>query len=246
MQVVEPLGPTERQRDFKPLQRFEANRPLAYHVLKRYCRRLRLDPAEYRSAALAGLWHAANHWRVELGFQFSTYAWECIEGQLKNAREKFAWPKRLIVGGRQKFLKSRPDDRIETDDGQDRREVVETLLSGLARRQREIVTLRYGLGGEGPYTYEELGRVFGVTKERARQIVQRAVRDLRDLCHSPNGMIPAALRRAVRIARDLTEPDGRSYNAGFRSYGPSDDPQPSTEVGIRAWEDADAALFPPA
>jgi RNA polymerase primary sigma factor len=48
------------------------------------------------------------------------------------------------------------------------------------KRVKEIITLRYGLGGEAPYTLEMVGRVFGITRERVRQIQDKAIKLLRD------------------------------------------------------------------
>jgi RNA polymerase primary sigma factor len=52
-------------------------------------------------------------------------------------------------------------------------------LQKLRPREREIVSLRYGLGGEEPKTLEEIGSLHGVTRERIRQIEMGALRKLR-------------------------------------------------------------------
>ena len=52
-----------------------------------------------------------------------------------------------------------------------------SVLQTLTEREREIISLRYGLGGNA-YTLEELGRKFNVTRERIRQIEIRALRKL--------------------------------------------------------------------
>ena len=45
-------------------------------------------------------------------------------------------------------------------------------------REREILKLRYGLGDGYCYTLEEVGRIFQVTRERIRQIENKAVQKL--------------------------------------------------------------------
>lgn len=55
------------------------------------------------------------------------------------------------------------------------------LLKFLPEREREIVKLRFGLGGEVPHTLEEVGAKFNVTRERIRQIESKAIRRLRQL-----------------------------------------------------------------
>ena len=55
---------------------------------------------------------------------------------------------------------------------------VSDLVSQLPYRERLILELRYGLAGNRPHTLEEVGRRFGVTRERVRQIETRTLRRL--------------------------------------------------------------------
>jgi len=55
---------------------------------------------------------------------------------------------------------------------------IDSVLSTLTYREREIIKLRYGLGDGYTYTLEEVGRIFRVTRERVRQIEAKAVRKL--------------------------------------------------------------------
>lgn len=57
-------------------------------------------------------------------------------------------------------------------------EEVERLLKNLAHRERVIVEMRYGLAGEEPMTLEEVGRRFKLSRERIRQIEERARKKL--------------------------------------------------------------------
>ena len=72
-----------------------------------------------------------------------------------------------------------------------RREDVEQALNALPRREREVIELRYGLLGGEPRTLEEVGRAFGVTRERIRQIENNTLKKLE---HLPEAQ---ALRNAV-------------------------------------------------
>jgi RNA polymerase primary sigma factor len=56
-----------------------------------------------------------------------------------------------------------------------RREEVVQALESLGHRERKVLELRYGLAGEDPKTLEEIGRHFGITRERIRQIEGRAL-----------------------------------------------------------------------
>jgi RNA polymerase primary sigma factor len=62
-----------------------------------------------------------------------------------------------------------------------RREDIEHALSSLPERERQVIELRFGLGGEQPRTLEEVGREFGVTRERIRQIENNTLKKLETL-----------------------------------------------------------------
>ncbi|MGB9994203.1 RNA polymerase sigma factor [Streptomyces pseudogriseolus] len=60
------------------------------------------------------------------------------------------------------------------------RQHLEAVLSTLGERERKVVQLRYGLVDGRPRTLEEIGRIFGVTRERIRQIESKTLNKLRD------------------------------------------------------------------
>ncbi|OGS20694.1 MAG: hypothetical protein A2252_04805 [Elusimicrobia bacterium RIFOXYA2_FULL_39_19] len=60
-----------------------------------------------------------------------------------------------------------------------RREEIRRVLANLSEREEKILTLRHGLDGGYPRTLEEVGEIFGVTRERVRQIEAKAIRKLR-------------------------------------------------------------------
>ena len=62
-----------------------------------------------------------------------------------------------------------------------RGEDVKHVLATLSHRERKVLELRYGLDGGEPHTLEEVGRQFGVTRERVRQIEARALMKLKAL-----------------------------------------------------------------
>ncbi len=93
-----------------------------------------------------------------------------------------------------------------------RREDVEFALSALPERERRVIELRYGLDGSQPCTLEEVGRAFGVTRERIRQIENNTLKKLEGLpeaqglkdCVCGAGVLlkpdPSARRRAAHGA----------------------------------------------
>jgi len=62
-----------------------------------------------------------------------------------------------------------------------RRELLGDILGTLSHRERRVLELRYGLGGEQPCTLDEVGRAFNVTRERIRQIENQSLKKLRAL-----------------------------------------------------------------
>jgi RNA polymerase primary sigma factor len=62
-----------------------------------------------------------------------------------------------------------------------RRENVHQALDTLPRREREVIEMRYGLTGHKARTLEEVGRAFGVTRERIRQIENNTLKKLGSL-----------------------------------------------------------------
>jgi RNA polymerase primary sigma factor len=60
-------------------------------------------------------------------------------------------------------------------------DVIDHILSHLSQREMRIIRLRFGLDGELPLTLEETGRLLGITRERVRQIQEKATFKLRSL-----------------------------------------------------------------
>ena len=77
------------------------------------------------------------------------------------------------------------DDRTEEpfDTATERlqREDIQKALDVLPERERQVIELRYGLRGHEPLTLEEVGRAFGVTRERIRQIENNTLKKLKQL-----------------------------------------------------------------
>jgi RNA polymerase primary sigma factor len=59
------------------------------------------------------------------------------------------------------------------------KENIEEVLSSLTDREAKVLRMRFGLDGKNPMTLEEVGREFGVTRERIRQIEAKALRKLK-------------------------------------------------------------------
>jgi RNA polymerase primary sigma factor len=64
------------------------------------------------------------------------------------------------------------------------KEALREALENLSYRERRVLELRYGLGGEHPRTLDEIGRTFNITRERIRQIESRSLKKLQSLAEA--------------------------------------------------------------
>ena len=61
---------------------------------------------------------------------------------------------------------------------------ISRALTALSVREREVLELYYGLNGVHPLTLDEIGERFALTRERVRQIKEKAIRRLRHTSRS--------------------------------------------------------------
>jgi RNA polymerase primary sigma factor len=66
------------------------------------------------------------------------------------------------------------------------RNEIERALATLTERESEVIKLYFGLGTEHSLTLEEIGEKFNLTRERVRQIKEKAIRRLRHASRSKN------------------------------------------------------------
>ena len=91
-----------------------------------------------------------------------------------------------------------------------RKENVRRALDALPQREREVIEMRFGLTGARPYTLEEVGRAFNVTRERIRQIENHTLKKLESL--------PEAQRlRDATYWRDIPSAPPRSSDLQARA-----------------------------
>jgi RNA polymerase sigma factor RpoD-like protein len=68
---------------------------------------------------------------------------------------------------------------LEAVINRDLREKIHKMLNTLSPKEERILRMRFGLGDETPHTLEEVGQIFGVSRERIRQIEAQALRKLK-------------------------------------------------------------------
>ena len=59
-------------------------------------------------------------------------------------------------------------------------EIVDSVLSTLSTQEADILRMRFGINADKPMTLEEVGQHYGVTRERIRQVENKAIRKLRN------------------------------------------------------------------
>ncbi|HSW46902.1 MAG TPA: sigma-70 family RNA polymerase sigma factor [Phycisphaerae bacterium] len=136
------------------------------------------------------LMRAVEKFDYARGFKFSTYAsWAIMRNYARTIPEQNYASARLVTGV-DEILSSASSPQ----EASDRESVIEAarhlLRKGLALlndRERGIVVRHYGLDeGGAPMTLDQIGKLFGVTKERVRQIERQAIGKLRA------GLVPVA------------------------------------------------------
>ena len=96
---------------------------------------------------------------------------------------------------------------------------IHLVLSGLTAREAGIVRLRFGLADGRPHTLDEIGQIYGVTRERIRQIEQKVMTKLRHPRACPH---PARLPRSA-----LTGTPATTLAPPVAPRPPRDGPAPS-------------------
>lgn len=132
---------------------------------------------------------------IEMGFLSKDYKKKKNhETQFENASQKILQLKQISndpislesnVGDDEdtQYVDFIKDTKTETPDKKVEREqlsnIIEDLLNELTEREKEIISLRYGLKNQVPKTLEEVGKKFNVTRERIRQIESKAISKLK-------------------------------------------------------------------
>jgi len=188
---------TPKVEDIEEIQKFmdeanevknriiQANLRLVVNIAKRH-----VGPQtnffELISDGNMSLMRAVDKFDYMRGFKFSTYAsWAIMKNFARSVPQEGVRRDRFMTG-RDELLEMSHDLRFEGEEGYKEpdisvRQNIEKVLDQLEPREREIVMRRFGLGDMPAQTLEEVGRHFGVTKERIRQIEMRALNKLRGL-----------------------------------------------------------------
>lgn len=139
--------------------------------------------AEALQAGRIGLWRAILGFDPARGLAFSSYAWPCIVRQVWRAVEeytRFYLPPTADDGS----LPCEAPDPALVWEAMAVRQMLDDLVRRLDRRLREVIVTRYGLDGNPPAFYHQIGATLGISGERARQLHTEALVWLRHPAHS--------------------------------------------------------------
>lgn len=171
----------------------EHNLRLVVYIAKRF-ENLNTDIEDLISIGTIGLIKAINTYRADKNIKLATYASRCIENEIlmyirknsgKSCEISIEEPLNTDYDGNELLL----SDILGGDEEQVYRELeiaedkktIRRALSGLSDREREIITLRFGLGADDrELTQKEVADLLGISQSYISRLEKKIIRRLRD------------------------------------------------------------------
>ena len=166
----------------------QANCRLAMSIVKKYA-----DSSttfdELLGESLSNLMGAVEKFDFGRGFRFSTYATQSIHRRLFRILAQRQRQRSRFVNNSEEALKATLSgaESKSTKDSQEELFQLQRLLTHLEQRERMILEARYGLHTFGQkQTFLEIAKKLKISKERVRQLAERAILKLRSLADELN------------------------------------------------------------
>lgn len=163
-----------------------------------------VDFAEIVSEGNMALLRAVDKFNVERGFKFSTYACRAIlkafsRTALKTSRHRTRFPVEFEPDLEKSDWVDRRRETIEEECIDELKNIVDRNLADLTNVEQTVIRRRFNWQEqqETPLTLEEVGRIIGVTKERVRQIQNKALAKIKQVMEEG----------VLRVTRDQIEGD---------------------------------------
>ena len=170
----------------------ERNLRLVAHIMKKYYTQVS-DQEDLISIGTIGLIKGITTFNPEKGARLATYAARCVENEILmhfRAQKKSAQDVSLsdyIETGNDGAALSLMDVVGEEEDLLERIATRQTLLAVtkavntvLTPQERQVISLRYGLGGTPPQRQREVARITGISRSYVSRIEKRALEKLRE------------------------------------------------------------------
>jgi len=147
-----------------------------------------VDFAEIVSEGNMALIRAVEKFNVDRGFKFSTYACRAIlkafsRTAMKHSRHRTRFPVEFEPDLEKSDWQDKRRDQVEEDCIDELKQIVDRNLADLSDTEQTVIRRRFNWQQqeESPLTLEEVGKIIGVTKERVRQIQNKALAKIRKL-----------------------------------------------------------------
>ena len=147
-----------------------------------------VDFAEIVSEGNMALLRAVDKFNVERGFKFSTYACRAIlkafsRTAQKSSRHKMRFPVEFEPDLEKSDWSDRKRETVEAECVDELKNIVDRNLAELSSVEQTVIRRRFNWqeAESAPLTLEEVGKIIGVTKERVRQIQNKALAKIRQV-----------------------------------------------------------------
>jgi len=147
-----------------------------------------IDFAEIVSEGNMALIRAVDKFSVDRGFKFSTYACRAIlkafsRTAQKHSKQRTRFPVEFDPDMEKSDWVDKKRDVVEEDCIDELKQIVDRNLAELSDTEQTVLRRRFNWQQqeESPLTLEEVGKIIGVTKERVRQIQNKALSKIRKL-----------------------------------------------------------------
>ncbi len=171
----------------------ERNLRLVAHIMKKYYTQTS-DQEDLISIGTIGLIKAINTFNAEKGARLATYAARCVENEIlmhfrsqKKSAQDVSLSDYIDTGCDDGAALSLMDVVSQEEDLLEQltnRETVEQLRRAVTRcltdQERQVIRLRYGLGGGAPKRQREVAQLTGISRSYVSRIEKRALEKLRE------------------------------------------------------------------
>ena len=168
------------------------NLRLVAHVGKKYYNNPQ-DNEDLISIGTIGLIKAVNSFSYEKNTRFSTFRAKCIENEILMNYRKQKQNDNLVYlddslevnnDSSKLSLKDSLQDDFETDiwceTQESRVELLKRIQNRLSGRERQVIILRYGIGGRNPMTQQQVCEILGISRSYVSRIETKALGILRE------------------------------------------------------------------